>query len=283
MSMSCARVCSSSVVARSTSSREASAALEPALRQIERFFKGSHVGIEQLFLRVKPAQRQVVQRKFRMKAQVHGFQIGGRGLRLRAAGLHDHADPAPHVRFVGHIPGEKKIRVIGRRGCALAARGRWIGAGGWPRRSRSRAEIARSAKFATRRGLPGSGPRRPAASGSRPSTVLPARSIRDPEKLSTTCPCALRRWARPVSSFRFPCRRWEFASWALNTWGPPNSLRPARSRGTAPAKCGRRNYSVRVDQDRESIPADGIMVASARPAAAATLGRPGRRSANPGD
>ena len=90
------------------------AAVVAALRQLERFLVGHDGRVEESLLRIEAPQLEVVERQFRVKAQIHARQIGGACLRFGARGFHRPPHAAPHIGFVGNVNGQLKI-VVGNR------------------------------------------------------------------------------------------------------------------------------------------------------------------------
>ena len=64
------------------------AAVIAGLGELQRFFKVDDCRIQQLLLQIQPAQGEVVERKFRVKAQADIFEIACACLRVLAAGFY---------------------------------------------------------------------------------------------------------------------------------------------------------------------------------------------------
>src|ERR1019366_3387152 len=86
--------------------------MKTALREFQSLIEGVDIGIKKLLLRIQSAQGQVIQGQLRVQAEANCFQIGGRGLRQRAARFHASPDASPNVSLVGDISREGKIRII---------------------------------------------------------------------------------------------------------------------------------------------------------------------------
>ena len=67
--------------------------------------------VQQLLLRVQPAQLEVVHRKLGAKTEFYICQVRGGGLRVGARLLHGAADVAPQVGLPCRLPGSGQVVV----------------------------------------------------------------------------------------------------------------------------------------------------------------------------
>ena len=77
--------------------------------QIQSFLIGDHGGVQQLLLRIQPAQREVVGRQFGVNAQPGGFQIRRAGLGVGRGGFNGAVDPPPGIHLIGKVEGQDEI------------------------------------------------------------------------------------------------------------------------------------------------------------------------------
>ena len=114
MSVSATRVVSSWVCAWATSDFGAAPPSKRCGREPQRFGVGLDGVVEQVLLRIRAAQLEVVVRQFGMQAETGGFQVGRGGLRLFARGVHGAAHAAPEIDFVGQVERQHKVAGRGR-------------------------------------------------------------------------------------------------------------------------------------------------------------------------
>ncbi len=86
-----------------------SASIETIDRELQRVGIGFHRIVEQLLLRIRTAQLEVVQGQIGMKAEIHRLKVPGGGLRFLARRRHCPTHPTPEVHFIREIKWQHKI------------------------------------------------------------------------------------------------------------------------------------------------------------------------------
>ena len=189
--------------------------------QIQRILVGARRGVQELFLRVRRTQLEIIHRQFALDAQAHVFQVGQAGLRLPAHWPSRNCGRSPRNPAATRLPGA----AYRTRLCRAASnprqmtrrrprrRGRANSSAtplrpGWP----TRWENIRTTSLSFPPGQGGNSATPPPASGCwSPSPVPRARSIPVAETAPTICRGGRHLLARPFSS-----RRWR--------WPPPGVI-----------------------------------------------------------
>ena len=89
------------------------AAFEAALGQIELAFEVGDGALQQLDLRVKPAELEVIGGHLGLQREVHVGHVGGVGLRGFARGLHAAPDFAPEIGLPPGLAAQDQVVVVG--------------------------------------------------------------------------------------------------------------------------------------------------------------------------